>query len=159
MKANVLIPLFEPVNSTLVFTTVLNELNLIKLELPSKEELKGIVEGNLEMHNDRIEDILSCKMCIFFETPDDECFPVSIPFKCTHFCHPKCVTAWKFFGLDKTNKEKKFVSNECFVCKSGICDIYKDLYDHDWNSNGTVTKSNVNARNFTDDVSYYVVRI
>ena len=66
MKANVLIPLFEPVNSTLVFTTVLNELNLIKLELPSKEELKGIVEGNLEMYNDRIEDILSCKMCIFF---------------------------------------------------------------------------------------------
>ena len=92
MKANVLIPLFEPVNSTLVFTTVLNELNLIKLELPSKEELKGIVEGNLEMYNDRIEDILSCKMCIFFEIPDDECLPVARPFKCTHFFHPKCVT-------------------------------------------------------------------
>ena len=37
--------------------------------------------------------------------------------------------------------------------------MYKDLYDHDWNSNGTVTKSNVNARNFTDDVSHCVVRI
>ena len=69
------------------------------------------------------------------------------------------ITAWKFFGLDKTNKEKKFVSNECFVCKSGICDIYKDLYDHDWNSNGTVTKSYVNARNVTDDINHSIVRI
>ena len=66
MKTNVLMPLFHAVNSTLVFTTGLNELDFIKLKLPSKEELKGIVEGNLEMHNDRIEDILSCKMCIFF---------------------------------------------------------------------------------------------
>ena len=131
MKANVLIPLFEPVNSTLVFTTVLNELNLIKLELPSKEELKGIVEGNLEMYNNRIEDRLSCKVWDFFETPDDGCLQFFRPFKCTHFFHPKCVTAWKFFGLYKTNKEKKFVSNECFVCKSGIYDLYKDFYDHD----------------------------
>ena len=81
MKANVLIPLFEPVNSTLVSTAELNELNLIKLKLPSKEELKGIVEGNTEIYNDRIEDRLSCKVCNLFETPDDECLPVSRPFK------------------------------------------------------------------------------
>ena len=37
--------------------------------------------------------------------------------------------------------------------------MYKDLYDHNSNSNGTVTKSNVNARNVTDDVSHYVARI
>ena len=54
MKANVLIPLFEPVNSTLVSTAGLNELNLIKLKLPSKEELIGIVEGKSEMYNHRI---------------------------------------------------------------------------------------------------------
>ena len=72
---------------------------------------------------------------------------------------PKCVTAWKFFGLDKANKERKFVSNECFVCKSGLCNFYKDLYDHDWNSNGTVTRYNINARNVTDDVTNYDARI
>ena len=71
MKVNVLIPLFESVDSTLVFTTGLNELDLIKLKLSSKEELKGIVEGNSEMYNDRFEDRLSCIVCNFFETPDD----------------------------------------------------------------------------------------
>ena len=93
MKANLLIPLFEPVNSTSMFTTGLNEFDLIKLKLPYKEEFKGIVEGNSEMYNDRIEDRLSCKVCNFFKTPDDGCLPVSRPFKCTHFFHPKCVTA------------------------------------------------------------------
>ena len=72
MKANVLIPLFEPVNSTLVSTAELNELNLIKLKLPSKEELIGIVEGKSEMYNHRIEDRLSCNMCKSFVTPDNE---------------------------------------------------------------------------------------
>ena len=37
--------------------------------------------------------------------------------------------------------------------------MYKDVYDHDWNSNKTVTKYNVNARNITDGVSYSVARI
>ena len=37
--------------------------------------------------------------------------------------------------------------------------LYKDLYDHDWNSNGIVTRSNVNARNVTDDVTHSVARI
>ena len=45
MKANVLMPLFDDVNSTLVFQAALNELDLIKLKIPYKEELKSIVEG------------------------------------------------------------------------------------------------------------------
>ena len=63
------------------------------------------------------------------------------------------------FGLDKTNKEKKFVSNEYFVYKSDLCNLYKDLYDHNWNSNGIVTTCNVNARDVTDDVTHSVARI
>ena len=59
MKANALMPLFDAVNSTLVFTAGLIELDLIKLKLPSKEQLKGIVEGNTEMYNDRIENLQS----------------------------------------------------------------------------------------------------
>ena len=67
MKANLLIPLFDAVNSTIVFQAVLNELDLIKLKIPYKEELKGIVEGNMEMYNIRIDERLSCKVCIFFK--------------------------------------------------------------------------------------------
>ena len=39
--------------------------------------------------------------------------------------------------------------------------MYQDLYDHDQNqnSNGTITKSNVNAQNVTDDVSRSVAKI
>ena len=43
--------------------------------------------------------------------------------------------------------------------KSGLCDLYKDLYDHDWNPNGSVTKSKVNARNVSDDVTHSVTQI
>ena len=72
------------------------------------------------------------KYTCVYEAPDDGDVPVSRPFKCTQFIHPKCVAAWKFFGLDKTKRqEKEFVLNECFVCKSGLCDIYKDVCDHD----------------------------
>ena len=54
---------------------------------------------------------------MFYESPDDGGVPVSRLFKCTHFFHPKYVITWKFFGLDKTNKEKKCVSNESLVVK------------------------------------------
>ena len=37
--------------------------------------------------------------------------------------------------------------------------MYKDLYDHDWNSNRTVTRSNINTRNISDDISHSVARI
>ena len=47
------------VNSTLVFQAALNELDLIKLKISYKEELKGIVEGNMEMYNIRIDERLS----------------------------------------------------------------------------------------------------
>ena len=122
VKANLLMILYEPTYSTLVFTPGLKELDLIKLKLSIEKELKGIIEGNFKLYNDRIEKRFSCKVCNFYESPDDEGFLVSRPFKCTYFFHPKCVTTWKFFGLDK---------ERCFVCKSGLCDIYKDLYDHD----------------------------
>ena len=46
MKANLLLPLFEHMVSTLFFSAWFNELDLIKLNLPSEAELKGITEGN-----------------------------------------------------------------------------------------------------------------
>ena len=71
MKANVLMPLFDDVNSTLVFQAALNELDLIKLKIPYKEELKCIVEGNMEMYNIRIDERLSQKVCNFYQMPED----------------------------------------------------------------------------------------
>ena len=103
------------------------------------------------MYNSRIDERLSYN--------EDGCLPISRPFKCTHFFHTKRVTAWKLFSLDQTNKEKNIVSNEYFVYKSGLCDLYKDLYDHDWNPNGSATKSKVNARNVSDDVTHSVTQI
>ena len=96
MKANLLLTMCEPINSIIVFTTRLNELDLIKLQLLNKEELNGIVEGNFKMYNDRIEDRLSCKVCRLYESPDDGGVSFSRLFKCTHFFYPKCVTAWNF---------------------------------------------------------------
>ena len=51
IKDNLLLPMFGPVFSTLVFIAGLNELDLIKLKLPTKEELKGIIEGNSKMYS------------------------------------------------------------------------------------------------------------
>ena len=69
MKSDVLMPLFDAMDSTLVFQAALNELDLIKLKLPYKEELKRIFEGNMEMYNIRIDERLSCKVCNFYQTP------------------------------------------------------------------------------------------
>ena len=65
------------------------------------------------MYNIRIDERLSCKVCNFYQKAVVGCLPISRPFKCTHLFHPKCVTAWKFFGLDQTNKEKKFGKSVC----------------------------------------------
>ena len=55
MKTNLLLPLFEPMVSTVGFFTGLNKLDVIKIKLPSEAELKSITEGNKIMYNERIE--------------------------------------------------------------------------------------------------------
>ena len=60
-----MLPLFEPMVSTLVFTARLNKLDVIKIKLPSEAELKGITEGNKKVYNERIEDRLFCKVFNF----------------------------------------------------------------------------------------------
>ena len=42
------------------------------------------------------------------------------------------------------------IPNEFFLCKSIILDKYTDLYDYDWNLNGTVTKLPINKRYIKD---------
>ena len=62
---NWLIKFYDVGQLTLVFSTGLNEINLIKLKLPTETELIYIAEGNSKLYNDRIEDRLSCKVCNF----------------------------------------------------------------------------------------------
>ena len=83
-------------------STRLNELNLIKRKLHPESELKWITEGKKKLHNERIEERLSCKVCNFYDAPDAGGVPDSRPFKCTHFLHNICVTAWKVHGLNIT---------------------------------------------------------
>ena len=59
LKADVIKPLFDDKDSTVVFQAALNELDLIKLKIPSKKELKCIVEGSMDMYNNRIGERLS----------------------------------------------------------------------------------------------------
>ena len=40
-----------------------------------------------------------------------------------------------------------------------MCDSYKDLYDHDWNTNGTVKRSKVNARTLSVDITHSITQI
>ena len=105
MKANLLLSMLQSIASTFIFSAGLNEFDLIKLKLPSKAELKAIAEGNKKLYNERIEDILSCKVCNFYDTPSTSGVPDSRPFKYTHFFHPLCVTAWKVHGLNITKCE------------------------------------------------------
>ena len=84
MKANLLLPLFEPMVSILFFSGRLNELDVIKLKLPSEAGLKGITEGNKKLYNERIKYRLSWKVFNCYDVPDASCFPDSRPFNCTY---------------------------------------------------------------------------
>ena len=127
LKADVIKPLFEDKNSTVLFQAALNELDLIKIKIPFKEELKCIFEGNMDMYNNRIDERLSCKVCNFYESPDDGGLPISRPFKCTHFYHPQCVTAWKFFGLVRQIKKRNLCQMNVLFVKVD-CVIYTKIY-------------------------------
>ena len=96
-------------------------------------------------------DYLACKICNFYDAPDAGGVSDSRQFKYAHLFHPLCVIAWKVYGLKITKSEEH--PNQCFVCQSGICDKYTNLYDHDWNLNETVTKSLVDKQHSNDDVS------
>ena len=103
------------------------------------------------MYNEIPKNRLSCKVYNFYDAPDLGGVLDSRPFKCTHFFHPLCVTVWKVHDLNITNGEGH--PNRYFVCKSGMCDKYTDMYDHYWNLNGTVTRSLVNKRHKNNAVS------
>ena len=52
----------------------------------------GIIDGDRTMHDDRIKDRLSCKICLKYDIPSLGGLPGVKPFQCLHFSYPECVT-------------------------------------------------------------------
>ena len=143
MHANLLMKYFDEMTSK-YFSAGLDELDPIKLNILSEAELNCIVEGNRKLYKDRIEDILSCRICNCYNVTDVGDILNSTPFQYLHYYYPVYLSEWKNHDLTKGNSEG--CPNVYFVCGSILSGTYTDLYDYYWNLNGTVTKSIINKR-------------
>ena len=56
-------------NMKYVFSAKLNEIDLIKLKLPSESEMCGIIAGERSMYGERIQENFSCKICLEYDVP------------------------------------------------------------------------------------------
>ena len=126
-----------------VFSAKLNEIDLIKLKIPSDSEICGIIVGDRTMYDEIIKERLSCKICLKYEVPSLGGLSSSKPFQCLHYFHPQCVTNWKPWSLTIGNRSGPDL---LLFCGSKLCIRYKDLYDYEWNFDGTVTRFNSNSR-------------
>ena len=131
-------------NMKFVFPTKINEPDLMKFKIPSKAELRDIIQGDRTMYDERIKERLSCKICLKYDVLLLGGLPLAKPFQCLHYFHQKYIANWKEFSL--TNKNRPGYLNISFFCSSKLSIQYTDLYDYDWNLNGTVTRLNKNRR-------------
>ena len=65
---------------TFVFSTWLNEFNLIKIKKPFEDELFDIIEGRSKSYKERIEERLSYKICNMYDIVSVGDIPSSKPF-------------------------------------------------------------------------------
>ena len=65
---------------TFVFSTWLNEFNLIKIKKPFEDELSDIIEGRSKSYKERIEERLSYKICNMYDIVSVGDIPSSKPF-------------------------------------------------------------------------------
>ena len=72
-------------NMKYIFPAKLNELDLIKLKIPSESEICDIIAGEKSMYDERIQERLSCKICLEYGVPSFGGIPVFKPFQCLHF--------------------------------------------------------------------------
>ena len=91
-------------NMKFVFSTKPNEPDLMKLKIHSKAELRGIIQGDRTMYDERIKERLSCKICLKYDVLLLGGLPLAKPFQCLHYFHPKCIANWKEFGLTNKNR-------------------------------------------------------
>ena len=125
-----------------VFSTRLKEFDLFKIKKPSEDELSSIIEERSEVHKQRVEDRISCKIRNMYNIV----ILSFTPLQCLHYYYHVCLTGWKNI-YRSTKREGEDCPNHYFFCESIISDNYNDMYDYDWNVNGSVTKSLVNRRN------------
>ena len=71
--------------------------------------------------------------------------PTFAPYQCLHCYHRVCLIDWRNYGSTKGDGEG--CPNYCVLCKSIIADKYNNLYDYDWNMNGSAITSLVDKRN------------
>ena len=58
----------------------MNELDLIKLKIPSEAELSDFIVGNKAIYDERIKERLSCKICNDYDVPSFGHIPSAKPF-------------------------------------------------------------------------------
>ena len=74
-----------------VFSTRLKEFDVFKIKKPSEDELSGIIEERSEVHKQRVEDRISCKIRNMYNIV----IPSLTPLQCLHCYYPVCLTGWK----------------------------------------------------------------
>ena len=85
-NVNLFIERLNPDNLNLEFENIeffsvkLNELDLIKLKVPSESEMCGIIAGERSMYDEIIKERLSCKICLEYDVPSFGGIPVAKPF-------------------------------------------------------------------------------
>ena len=60
-----------------IFSAKLNELDFIKLKIPSESEMCGIIAGERSMYDERIKERLLCKICLEYDEPSFGAIPVT----------------------------------------------------------------------------------
>ena len=101
-------------NMKFVFSTQFNELDLIKLKIPSESELSSIIAGNRTNYDERIKKRLSYKICNEDDVPSFDSITSAKPFQYLHYFHPQCGSNWKKWDLTTGNSSS--LLNVCFYC-------------------------------------------
>ena len=68
-----------------VFSSKLNEFDLVKLKIPSESELSGIIAGNRTIYDEKTKKRLSFKICNEYDVPSFGGIPSEKLFQCLHF--------------------------------------------------------------------------
>ena len=69
-----------------------NEIDLIKLKIPSESELSEIITRNRNIYDEIIKERLSCKICNDYNIPLFVGIPSAKPFQCLQYFHPQYVS-------------------------------------------------------------------
>ena len=90
------------------------------------------------MHDIRIKERLSCKMCLEYDVPSFGGLHVAKPFQCLF-------NVFIFFILNVKPLKIAQVLSMFIFCGSKLCNQYKHLYHYECNLDGTVTRIGIDT--------------